>query len=326
VFAGIFAAIGFMFKVSGLLVPMSFIVFILIKDRLSAFFNKDYYIFSLAFLATLTPYFIWAYKQFGTVLAFSAGYSNSIITPIPFAWSVLKFFYLLSENIFFVLFVLGLLLSLKFLLYADILVKDKKKCLDAGLFSVIVLAVASAFYIFYIRGIEDRWVFLWLPFMFMMIGNALTFIYDAGKKYTKIVSVIIILVLLAIGGYLQVAHAAPLVDVKLGSYMPVKQAGLWMKDNSEKGDLIASLSQTQHTYYAERNVSSYGPIKNISMFGDFVANNKPRFIVASVFEPFDTPWLYQWIEENKKNVSVVQAYFADETKKQAVLVIYEVSY
>lgn len=324
IFAGIFAGLGFLFKVSGLLVPLIFMVFILFKDRLAAFKNKNYYYFSLAFLATLVPYFIWAYLKFGTPFSFAAGYSSAVEAAAPFAWYGLKFFKYLTEGALFVLFLIGLVLSLKFLLYLDILIKDKKKCFDAGLFSVIALSVAAAFYIFYIRGVEDRWVFLWLPFIFMMIGNALMSIYNFGKKYSKIISIILVIGLLAWGGYAQLNHGKTLIDNKEETYLPVKQAALWMKERSQPSDIIFSISYPQTTYYAEREVFLYSEVKDADEFTRLVKEKKPKFIEMSAFE-IHPDWAYTWAT-GKDYVGVVQAYFADEAKKQPSLVIYEVDY
>ncbi len=323
ILSGIFAAMGLYFKVSALLVPMSFILFILIKDRFSAFKNKNYYYFSLAFLATLVPYFIWAYINFGKILAFTTGYSNAL-GPTPFAWGVLSFFYLLSENVLFILFLLGTILALKFLLYLDVLAKDKKKCFDAKLFGVIVLFVVAAFYIFYIRSIEDRWVFLWMPFIFMFIGNALEFLYNFGKKYTKIISIIVVILLLAIGGYMQYKHTDYLVDMKLRSYQQVKDAALWVKDNSEVNDKVLSVSYPQTVYYSERNVSTYAPIQSPEEFNSYLNATKARFMIISIFEPSQPKWSYTWPNEN--NSVPVQAYFADAQNKQPILIIYELKY
>ncbi len=322
VFAGIFAALGFLFKVSALLVPLTFMVFIFIKDRLSAFRNKDYYWFSLAFLLVLLPYFIWSQMTFGTPLSFAAGYAEAVIREPSFAWNVLGFFYLLSENILFALFILGALMALKFLLYFDVLIKDKKRCFDANIFSILILVIVAAFYIFYIKGVEDRWVFLWLPFMFMFVGNATMYIYNGVKKQTKIVAVIVLIIILALGAYVQLGHAAEIIDAKRDSYMPVKLAGLWMNQNSEPGDKIITVSYPQTVYYSERDVSLLSLINSSEEMDRFVEENEPKFVMLSIFERHE-PWMYEW--PNTRNDTVpVQAFYGDAEQKQPILIIYEI--
>jgi hypothetical protein len=325
VLAGIFTSFGFLFKLSAVLVPMAFMVFIAVKDRLGGFKNKAYYFYSLAFLAPLAPYLIWSQMTFSTPFAFSVGYGIS--TQLGFGWYVIKFLYLLSENIIFALFVAGLIISLKFLLYADVLVKDKKKCMDPGLFNVITILVVLAWYIFWIRAAEDRWVFLLLPFIFILAGNAIDFIYNFGKKYSKIISVVVILALLAWGGWMQFTHEKSLIDNKKDSYLPVKEAALWMKDNSGKDDKIFSFSYPQTSYYSGRKVLTSIDMEGVNdseSFDDFLQREKPRYVEISIFETHPE-WLYKWAE-GKTNIQVVQVYFADEAQKQPSLIVYEVNY
>jgi hypothetical protein len=325
VWAGIFSALGLMFKVSALLVPMAFIVFIFCKERFSAIKNKNYYWFSLAFLLTLVPYFAWAYSAFKNPLAFSVGYG--VAGTLPIGWHVLGFLYTLSENVLFALFVIGALLALKFLLYADILIKEKNKCFDPGLFSMIVLAIVAAFFVFWIRNAEDRWVFLWLPFIFILIGNALMFIYNFGKKYSKILSVIVIIGLLAWGGYMQFSHGKTITEAKIDSYLPVKEAALWMKDNSLKSDKIFTFSYPQTAYYSERDVLTSNDMEGVDdakKFEEFVQREKPKYIELSIFENHPA-WLYKWPQEYNDTIMPVQVYFVDETKKQPALIVYELN-
>ncbi len=324
IFAGIFAALGFLFKVSGLLVPMIFVVFILMKERLAAFKNKGNYYFAISFLLTLAPYFIWSYLNFGTPFGFRQGYSNALLYPTPFAWNVINYFPAIAESFLFYIFLLGLILSLKFLIYSDILLKEKKRCFDPNIFSFLALIIVSAFYIFYIRAIEDRWVFLWLPFIFFIIGHALIFAYDNIKKYSKILGVVVVLTILAFAGYNQVLHANSLIKDKLPSYLPVKEAGIWIKDNSNKEDKLLSISYTQSTYYSERNTTNYGEkLNSAEEFDVYLENNKPRFLQVSMFEPHPQ-WIFDWTQKNQNKLAPLQVYYADSSKQQAALVIYEI--
>jgi len=344
--AGFFAALGFYFKVSGLLVPMIFMVFILLKDRLSAFKIKEYYYFAGSFLATLIPYFIWSYITFGTATAFTRGYVEPVPVETPFGWYNIQFYSKLTTNglgfdqvinsiaanpfnfliysLLLILLILGVFSALKFILYIDILAKDKKKCIDPALFSILALFFISAFYIFHIKNTDDRWVFLWMPFIFFLIGKASIDIYEYGKKYSKILSLVLILILLAVGGYGQLKHADGLINNKKDSYMPVKIAGEWIKENSDKADKVLSISYTQSVYYTERNVSTYSEIKPED-FDKYIEENKPRFLQISVFEPHPD-WISSWVSANQDKIKPVQAYFGDAERKNAILVIYEISY
>lgn len=316
--SGFFAAMGLYFKVSALLIPMVFIVFLFIKDGLSAFKNKDYYYFSAAFIGTLVPYFIWAVATFGNVLAFSTGYSNQVINPtLNFGWYALNFLYTFNGKILFALFLLGGLMGLNFLFYFDKIAGKKK--LNANLFSVLAIIIIAAFYIFYIRGAEDRWLFLWLPFIFFLISNGLIFIYDKVKPYEKNVALAVVIILLAAGMFMQLSHANNLIDQKKDSYEPVKAAGIWINENFD-GEVVIAESLPQMTYYAESEVVQYSEFSGKEDFGIYVKENDP-LIVISVFEAHPE-WAYEWIQENQNGLTPLQAYFADEGMTQPLIVVY----
>jgi hypothetical protein len=317
ILAGLFSAIGFYFKVSALLIPLAFLAFILIKDRLSAFTNKKYYYFAITFLLTLVPYFVYTYLYFGKLFTLGS-YNNSITSHLSLGWYNLQYFYLLTENILFVLFIFGLVLSLRFLLYIDVLLKERKA--DPNLFSILLIVIVSVFYITYIRGTEDRWVFIWLPFIFFMIGNALMFIYECRKDagwVVKYIMIAIIIGLLALGGFVQYQHADNLIKMKKDSYMPVKLGALWIKENSNINDTIFSISYTQTVYYSERNVVTFSG--NQSEFEEMLRIKKPRYLMISVFEQHPD-WMYAWVDGNPR-LKAVNGYSEGQ---RPVLAIYEV--
>jgi 4-amino-4-deoxy-L-arabinose transferase-like glycosyltransferase len=328
--SGLFAALGAYFKISALLVPMTFFVFILLRDKFKALSKKDYYIFAATYLVTLVPYFIWAKYELGRWSGFlESGYSNQVVNPTnPFAWNTIKFFFTLTEGpwgLIFFIFLLGVILSLKFFLYFDVMIKDKNKICDPNLFGIIAFIVSAAFYIFYIRGIEDRWIFLWVPFLFFFVGVALNFIFNLTKKYNKFIAILIVLVILLIGGFSQDNHANKLIKDKEESYIPVKLGGSWIKDNSGKEALVFTQSQTQTTYYAERKISSISRFMNSTEFESFInnTNETEKLLMVSIFE-YHPPWIHEWISNNQNRLTPLQAYFADEAKTQPVLVIYKI--
>lgn len=338
ILAGAFAALGFLFKISGLLIPVIFIAFIYFKDGFKAIKNKNYWYFAAAFIIVLIPNFIWSYATFHDPVAiFHSGYSDAIGTPKPFGWYNLDFFFSLTTpglsfrqggfdifqfllySPFFLLFLIGVVMAFSFILYFDLIIKDRKKVLNPNIFSLWVLIAVSAFYIFYSRGTEDRWVFLWMPFIFFLIAKALFFIYDKVKKYNKQIALIIILALLALGAYWQVTYASALIDNKVDSYMPIKLGGLWMKDHSQPGDKILSISYTQTVYYTERNVTSFSLLKSPAEFNKYIKENQPiKYIEISIFEPHPN-WTQQWLEQSQNKLIPVQVYSAAQNQPVAVI-------
>jgi 4-amino-4-deoxy-L-arabinose transferase-like glycosyltransferase len=298
IFSGLFASLGFQFKVSGLLVPAIFLIFILLKDRLDFIKNKDYWIFLLTFILFFIPQLIYSKIYFGSSLAiFSSGYAESLLEKIPFGWYNLKFIYLLTENVAFILFVIGAVMFLKFFLYLDVMIKDKKKVLNPQLFSILTILIVSCFYIFYIKGTEDRWVFLWLPFIFYIISFSLIFLFNKTKNYNHLFAYVLVAILIGFIGYNQIQHGWTITNQKYNSYGPIKDAGLWIKDNSIPGDKVLSISFPQIAHYSERNVSSYSKLHSEDQFLDYIKFNRPDFIQISIFEPHPKIFIQQ-VNEN----------------------------
>lgn len=322
--SGLFAGVAFYFKVSALLVPLSFLVFIFIRERFTAFKEKGYYVFLGSYLLSLVPYFIWSYINFSTLTAFRQGYSNAFTTPTPFGWYNLKFFYTLTDNLLFILFILGIILGLRFLLYFDLVLKDKKKSLNPDLFGIIVLIVVSAFYIFYIRGTEDRWVFLWLPFIFFFAGNAVELLYNLISKYSKFISLVVISVLLLFSFSDQASHFNSLIKNKEPTYLEVKEAGIWLRENANPADKLLSASYTQSVYYSRLNVTAYSSIEGD--FENYLENNRPRYLQVSVYERHPE-WLFPWIDANNARLTPVKYFTIQQDGEQrASLVVYEIKY
>ncbi len=288
IFAGAFAALGFYFKISALLVPASIFVFVLFKDRLAFLKNKNYWIAFFSFVITMIPFMLWQYSLFGNPLAFAPSYGlEGGSAARPLGWGAVEFFYSFPGGLLSLFFVAGLALILfKIIVSFDLMLKEEKRRLNPELFSLIVLIVVTSFYVFYIQGvIEDRWMFLAAPFIFIFAGyGALEIISKLGVKSNS-AKAFIILIILAIFFYYQLSHTNALIENKMPSYKEVKEAALWIKDNSDKSDSIVSASYTQMTTYAERKVYPYMPrFPNAPAFTEFLKQEKPKYMTLSIFE------------------------------------------
>lgn len=330
ILSALFAALAFYFKISALLVPLIFAVFLLLKDRLSAFTKKEYYVFALVFFVTLIPYFIWSYMTFNTPFAFTTGYIQPVAESTPFGWYNLKFYYNLTTGLTFILFLIGTLYALKFLLYADKIAKKKELTMDPDIFSILAFLLISAFYIFHIKNTDDRWVFLWLPFIFFMVGHSLEIIMNYVKRFGKGISVALVMALLAVAIYGQLTHASLLIDLKKTSYAPVKESALWIKDKQNPQDVIITQSYTQATYYSERTILNHDYFKNESALNSFIEsfpekNSAKIYVIVSAFE-YHFPWFTKWLEENQQRLTPVKVYVQSQNSQEPVLVVYEVNY
>jgi predicted membrane protein len=329
IWAGVFAAIGFYFKISALLVPLAAGIFALFKDGKNAFGKKTYWICILAYIITMAPFMIWQYINFGNPAAFAPSYigGTGIGQGWDYGWMTLNFYYIFPKNLFFAFFLIGILSFLgKNLIMADEIIKNPEMRKDNRIFFSIILIVLTLFYIFYIRGtIEDRWVFLMIPFIFYFASDGLFKIFDF--IYNKKAIIAYLFLILCIFAYIvpQIQHDDALVKNKMGSYMPVKEISEYVKENTAVEDSWITVSYTEGTTYSEREVITPAPMSGEVELNETINKRNPRYIMISIFEPH-SQWLLEWIQKNQYRLIAEKAYFADAEQKQLVAILYKIKY
>ncbi|MBI3333864.1 glycosyltransferase family 39 protein, partial [Candidatus Pacearchaeota archaeon] len=311
VLAGVCTALGFYFKISALIVPLSVLLYVCIKDGPAFLKNKYYWTAFLSFVMVLLPFLLWQMIAFDNAVAFAPSYiEGTDKAGREYGWQTLSYFQLFPKTLFFLLFLIGIAVCIfRMALSLDVLWKQKEKLLDAGLFSLIILMVTSLFYIFYIQGvIEDRWVFLLVPFVFYFSAAGIAFIEDRIKPYSRYLGILLVIVLFAFFIVAQVKDSSALIENKKASYLPVKEASLWIKEHSIPDETIFSISYTQTTAYAEREVHSYSGPTSEEGFIELLQEKKPDYLMISLFEPHPA-WTLQQLRSPDGSSILVLPYF-----------------
>ena len=320
---GVFIALAFLIKLTAGLFGIIFLVFLLIADKLKFLKNKNLWISFVLMILFILPYLIWQNNVYNDPLAFLAGSHvtsdpGGITSYKPIGWHVLKLIpWILNTPLLIYLF-LGILTIYTLILSFDLIIKNKSNENYNDLFILIWILINLAYFIFLERDAEDRWLLpIALPLV-VLSSKGLYFIYDLIKKYQKNIALISFIILILIGAYFQLARADEIINAKKDSYKEVKDAALWMKDNSNENDIIFSKSVTQMTYYARRQVLGFGG--NETEFKQHVLKYKPKYIVFSIFEPHGETLAYP--EKFNNSLEPVKAYFADTEQKQPMLIVY----
>src|SRR3989344_3305333 len=320
---GIFIALAFMTKLTGVLFGLIILAFLIITDKLKFLKNKHLWIALILMFIVILPYLIWQNNVYGNPLAFFAGSHvtsdpSGITSYKPIGWHVLNFLPWMLHTLFFILFFLGIITLYSLVLSFDLILKNKSNENYNDLFIFLWLFVTLAYFIFLERDAEDRWLLpIALPLL-ILVGKGLYFVYDLIKKYQKHVAITVFIILILIGGYLQLARASETINAKKDSYQEVKEASLWIKDNSNPNDIIFSKSSTQMTYYAKRQVFGFGG--NETEFKKEVKKYKPRYIVFSIFEPHGITLTYP--EKFNNSIEPIKSYTSPYDKTKYTLVIY----
>lgn len=147
-----------------------------------------------------------------------------------------------------------------FISFGYLKISENKKA-RSDLFIFLTFALTFAYFILFQRNQavgEPRWYFPILLASFICISNGTLFIADYVKKYSKHISILVILVLIGYGGYYELKHGDMIIKAKVNSFNGVKQIGLFVKQISGENDMLIGMSNPQVGYYAERK--SRGPV------------------------------------------------------------------
>ncbi len=331
---GVIIALGASMKLPFVLIGIPLLVYVFLNEGFSLFKNKALWLSIFVFFLAILPYFIYFNISYGGLPFISTpsyGFGQGqlrfgdyaslfpLILQSPIPYLTTSSFWIL--NLLLLLFLAGVFyMAAKFFLGWDLVGKEKSLKTYALLLAWIVTP-----YIFFsfVEWVEDRYLLMVYPAVFMVASFMLVKCYDFLKRYKKYVALVFVLLVLFNFTYYQVSYADNLIKGKASSYVQFKYAGLWMKERTSKDDLIFNSGIPQNTYYSERNTSGY-PDK-IEDFERMVAEYKPRYMVLSALER-SPDWSYGWPEQKKDEVKPVLAYYSDEAQQKAVLVVYEFVY
>lgn len=323
---GFFVSLSFLSRLTGVLYGVFIFLFLLFTDKFKFIKNKHLWVSLLISLLTISPYLLWSYSYYGNPLAFRAGYGS--VTDVPLGWWMFQLLYDYPELVFFIFFLIGIATLIPMFLSADLLFfkNDKKYYNDFFVFLNIIFTLF--FFIYFLRQGENRWLMMMSIGIFILSAKGIILVSDFFKKYNKVFIIIVIILILIAGAYYQLKHADMIIKAKKDSYSQVRDAALWMKENSNPDDIIFTASGPQTTYYSERKV--IGPYNTGAQkyytpeeLDELINSIKPKYYVASVFEPAVPQWTLSYPQEHSEMLKPVKAWFADAEQKQAILVIYE---
>lgn len=343
IWVALFSLISIIFRPGNAMFIPVIILFIAILNKTKLLSWRGL-VFSLAIisLAVLSMIFYPKIPFIKTVVQFYYHPEN------PVAWNNLYVFYGFYKSIlpwlpslFFWGFLFGLFIfSIDFTIKFDKIKKIENNIeeieLKSDIFNMLLIIITLFAFVLIIRsysGFEYRWFFPLLPGMLVFTGKGVIAFseYVSDMLNNRKIVFFLIILLVGLGVYNQIIISDNLIKNKLLSYSQVKESGLWLKENSEPGDIIISASVPQHAYYSERRIEDFyvnNSNKNESAFNEYITQIKPRYFVISVFEPGFTPeWAYTYSERHNDTLIPVKAYtMQTEQGIRPVLIIYEMRF
>ncbi len=334
--SGIFFGLMMFTKANFVLGLFALLAYLLLTEKLNFLKKKELWIMCLVILLILSPFIIFVQQQMGNAFVGITGvgegrFLQKEAEPPGTAFvRYIAFFPTYLQWPFLVLFLIGCYMLLEMVLGFDLLLKGKSKKLKKTLLLILWCGAYFTLFGFLVQPmIEPRYLMPIFPAIFMIMGHGVLKVYDLIKKYNKEVALVVVFGLLLFGGYSQLKYTNNAIRSKVDSYLPVKEAGLWIRANSDSNEGVASASLPQTWYYAERSVvpfSAHGTTLDdvtIEMFEANLSYYNVNYIMVSVFEPMVPEWSFTYCTDRPNEWEPVNGWFADEAQTQPLLIIYK---
>lgn len=300
------------------IVFFAFLAFILITQKLSIFTKKKFWIAGIIGILPLLLFFSFNYFTAGNIFpAFLSGddYAEAEVAK-PFAFDIVKYIPIYLGTAFLIFFILGAVISILEIGLGYDLIRKRPR-LKSHILLLLILIFIYGYFMFYIRGVEDRWLFATALPLVCLVGVGLMSAHKFIKKHSKLVAALLILIILALGTHHQITFADPLIKSKKESFLQVRQGFEWIKENTPEDSIILGQGiEVYSLFYAERFYERLPP--NVSAVDDIEAD----YLVAHIFAG-QPPYLENYLSANQNKWQPVQAFFFDPQRTQAALVIYK---
>ncbi len=336
----LFGVIAFSIRFPYSLVPISCALYLLFTRRLTLFKDKTIWKGVGLGIIFLLPYLI--YFATNNFAALKFYFESPVRETTPITLEIPKLLLSLPHSFWLAAFIIGLVSLCTLFLYSDIILKQKVKAFNGDLFILIGFIVHLAFYALILKLATDRWLLMLMPYMFIISGKGLIWVYEYVRKYEKTFALIIIGIIILGGFYQNITHSSALINQKKDTYIEVKNAGLWLKENSDKDAKVITASLVQNQYYSERDSYDFHTNDTIwaecsdkfgmlstdencqkiteEKFNEKVQRIDPDYMIVSLFEPVFTPqWAYTYPERH--NLTAV--FGTADSNGNPILIIYK---
>ena len=338
-----FAAISFWIYYSiGLLFP-TLLIFLLITDRFRFLRAKHLYGAAVLAFTIILPKMIFNMIHIGRPISrtksLAANSSVVVESKISYLFQYIAYMPSYLKVPLLIVFIIGLIyILMKIILGLDYIIKSKYP--EGRSYLFLILWIIPIFFGFSWHAFvgsghfEPRYLMPIFPAVFLIAGVALSKLYDYIRKFNKYLAPAVIILIVVLGGVFQLAHAHNLIMSKKDSYKEIKEAALWMRENSEPDDLIIGLSQPQLNYYARREATfSYKPdlttsIRNqTEVVNNVILERQPKFLMLSMYEQHaqrGLAWVDPWVKKNNESIVPVKVFTMNyRGEKVPAVIIYE---
>jgi hypothetical protein len=302
------------------LVYFAYLGFLILTLRLDLLKKRNFYISGILGVSPLLLFFVYNYFTKGNIFPALLGseyVSSGADVGRPLAFNTLNFTHTYLQNIYTFLFILGFAVILFTLVIGFDKIK-RSKILKSHLLLLLIYIIFNAYFIFYLRAIEDRWLFVTSISLVLIASFGLYVITTYTDKYSKLFSILLILGFLLSGAYYQLILADNLIGNRSGTFSQMREGFEWIKNNSPEGSVIMGAGiEPYATYYAER---PHIRLPDEDTF-DFESVDPDYFVIHWFTQ--QPSYVIPYIQENQDQWEPVHALFFDEEQTQPAFIVYK---
>jgi 4-amino-4-deoxy-L-arabinose transferase-like glycosyltransferase len=259
------------------------VAFALLTERWQVFKNKDYRRSLMLGAVMLLSYLLWQQWQYGNPLysivrEIRANASQlDLMDRLDLLWDFLRGYVLVLPTSVLLLWAAGVSIP-----------QAWRGRLRAHLFLFLWWLIPTVGYGLLSDHFEDRYAILAYPPIFLWVAVAIGAVFTSLARVHRAVALLVALTLASFAGFRLWQRSDFIIRARLQSFDSIRQAGLWIEQNSTPGDSIVSPSVPQITYYSERATYPFPPAE--SDFLQLLQDKHPRFIIVSPYEALP-PWV-----------------------------------
>ena len=323
-------------------------LYLILVERTNLFKKKKWWIFLLIFLLTLAPFFLYYYSTQGVPLPrfaqsqqesyrFLDGKNLGFFQWFGFIPQIFRVIghphYSYFPPIIFLIF--GMFSLLEVMMGIDLIFKSKATELNKKLLLWIWLLVPLfmlTFILIILNSTDFYDAFLMPIFPALAIVSAIGFLYfyDLLKTYSKPLAKPLAVIILIFIIITNVSYANSMIVSKVSSYDSLKQAGLWIKENTSPGDTILTDALPEITYYSERATYPATPILglknptsiNETRIRETLDEFHPVFFLLSAYEA-PAAWSIEYYQGNPNKYPPIIGF---PSGQQPSTIIYSINY
>lgn len=301
-------------------IGVTYILWMIFFHRTSLIKNKNFWISGFLGSLPIVLFFVFNFINHGTLFPAFGVYTGSFATKPGFAFYTLSFIPYIFGKTFTLFIIIGFLFTVGSLILGFDRI-NKIKVLKSNLFVFIMAALPLAFFIFWVRASEDRYLFLAMPALLALGAIGISKIYSYIKNYSKYLAIIVIIGILVFGAYGQLTYAKSIIENKKSSYAQMKDAFLWIEENTPKDSvLLGDGIEPYAIYYGERRIVNWET--NITKINESVI--KADYVVLHGFE-HQRPELIAYVTNRTIEFQPVQAFFFDPAGQQPAVIVYKIN-